>query len=173
MKKSIYVLAALLCVSCAGHTDVLIIGGGASGTAAGIQASRMGANTMIAEESTWLGGMLTAAGVSAVDGNYNMRSGLYDEFVDDLAEHYGSLNALQSGWVSNVLFEPHVGDEIFKSMAAEVSEHLDIHYNTSFVSARKTSGGWKVKLRQNGRTFSVNTRVLLDCTSGTWPGPWA
>ena len=39
--------------------DVLIIGGGASGVTSGIQSARMGANTLILEESTWLGGMLT------------------------------------------------------------------------------------------------------------------
>ena len=47
--------------------DVLIIGGGASGVTSGIQSARMGANTLILEESTWLGGMLTSAGVSAVE----------------------------------------------------------------------------------------------------------
>ena len=52
--------------------DVLIIGGGASGVTSGIQSARMGANTLILEESTWLGGMLTSAGVSAVDGNYRL-----------------------------------------------------------------------------------------------------
>ena len=36
--------------------DVLIIGGGASGVTSGIQSARMGANTLILEESTWLGG---------------------------------------------------------------------------------------------------------------------
>ena len=56
-------------------TDVLIIGGGASGVTSGIQSARMGANTLILEESTWLGGMLTSAGVSAVDGNYRLPAG--------------------------------------------------------------------------------------------------
>ena len=37
--------------------DVLIIGGGASGVTSGIQSARMGANTLILEESTWLGGL--------------------------------------------------------------------------------------------------------------------
>ena len=48
--------------------DVLIIGGGASGVTAGIQSARMGVETLIVEETEWLGGMLTSAGVSAVDG---------------------------------------------------------------------------------------------------------
>ena len=47
--------------------DVLVIGGGASGVTAGIQSARMGANTLIIEETSWLGGMLTSAGVSAVE----------------------------------------------------------------------------------------------------------
>lgn len=155
-------MSAFLAFSCARTTDVLIIGGGASGTAAGIQAARMGVKTVIAEESTWLGGMLTGAGVSAVDGNYRMRSGLYDEFVDALAEHYGSLRALQTGWVSHVLFEPHVGDAIFKQMAD--LHDLDVIYNTSFLGAKKISGGWKVKLLHGGRRVTYKAHILIDGT---------
>ena len=58
-------------------TDVLVIGGGASGVAAGIQSARMGAQTIIAEETPWLGGMLSAAGVSATDGNHMLPSALW------------------------------------------------------------------------------------------------
>ena len=39
-------------------TDVLVIGGGASGVAAGIQSARMGARTIIAEEETESGDLL-------------------------------------------------------------------------------------------------------------------
>ncbi|MCD7916444.1 MAG: FAD-dependent oxidoreductase [Tannerellaceae bacterium] len=59
------------------EVDVLIIGGGASGTTAGIQSARLGARTLIIEEHTWLGGMLTAAGVSAIDGNHKLPAGLW------------------------------------------------------------------------------------------------
>ena len=41
------------------EVDVLVIGGGASGVTAGIQASHMGSQTLIVEETPWLGGMLT------------------------------------------------------------------------------------------------------------------
>jgi NADPH-dependent 2,4-dienoyl-CoA reductase/sulfur reductase-like enzyme len=50
-------------------TDVLVVGGGTGGTAAGIQSARSGAKTIIVEKTKWLGGMLTAAGVSCTDGN--------------------------------------------------------------------------------------------------------
>ena len=47
----------------------------------------MGANTLILEESTWLGGMLTSAGVSAVDGNYRLPAGLWGEFKNRLSDY--------------------------------------------------------------------------------------
>ena len=99
-------------------TDVLIIGGGASGVTSGIQSARMGANTLILEESTWLGGMLTSAGVSAVDGNYRLPAGLWGEFKNRLSDYYGGLDSLKTGWVSNVLFEPSVGNKILHEMVA-------------------------------------------------------
>ena len=57
--------------TCSGenNVDILVVGGGASGVTSGIQAARMGATTLVVEESSWLGGMLTSAGVSAIDGN--------------------------------------------------------------------------------------------------------
>ena len=82
------------------ETDILIIGGGASGVTAGIQAARLNVKTIIVEETTWLGGMLTSAGVSATDGNHEMPSGLWGEFRSQLRKYYGGAKALETGWVS-------------------------------------------------------------------------
>ena len=57
--------------------DIVIIQGSTGGTTAGIQAARMGTKTLIIEPHQWLGGMLTAAGVSAIDGNHHMPAGLW------------------------------------------------------------------------------------------------
>ena len=111
-------LAWLLCAGCARRYDVVIAGGGTSGTAAAIQASRQGARTLLVEPTTWLGGMLTSAGVSATDGCYRLRGGLWGEFRTALEAHYGGDSALMTGWVSNVMFEPSVGDSLLKRMAA-------------------------------------------------------
>ncbi|HMQ91311.1 MAG TPA: FAD-dependent oxidoreductase, partial [Flavilitoribacter sp.] len=56
---------------------VIIAGGGASGTAAALQCTRMGVPCVLLEETPWLGGMLTSAGVSAVDGNHQLPSGIW------------------------------------------------------------------------------------------------
>jgi flavin-dependent dehydrogenase len=120
-------------------TQILIIGGGTGGVTAGIQAARLGVSTLIAEPSTWLGGMLTSAGVSATDGNHQMPAGLWGEFRDSLYAHYGSVEAVNTGWVSNTHFEPHVGAAIFKNMAEKSGTKL--WFNTIFLSAKKNKKG--------------------------------
>ena len=120
---------AILCTgSCSKpeHVDVLVVGGGASGISAGIQSARMGVHTMVVEETPWVGGMLTSAGVSCIDGNYRLQSGIFGEFADSLAARYGGWEALKTGWVSNINFEPHVGQEILTHMAASCGEFLDL-----------------------------------------------
>ena len=101
------------------ETEVLVVGGGVSGFSSALQAARMGQKVLIVEESPWLGGMLTSAGVSATDGNYRLPSGVWGEFIDKLVEHYGSKKALMTGWVSNIQFEPKVGQEIIQQLIKE------------------------------------------------------
>ena len=113
------------------YTDVLVVGGSASGVAAGLQSARMGVATLIVEPTTWLGGMITAAGVSAFDGNHLMPAGLFGEFRDQLYQVYGGPKQVETGWVSNTLFEPHVGDSIFKAFAIK-EKKLQIQFNYSF-----------------------------------------
>ncbi|MEN9838989.1 MAG: hypothetical protein RL177_468 [Bacteroidota bacterium] len=116
----------LLSVACAGsrsqvdtlQTSVLVIGGGASGAPAAIQAARLGVDVIVVEQTPWLGGMLTAAAVSATDGNHLLPSGLWGEFRDSLYARYGGPGPLATGWVSNTHFEPWVGAEILANIVA-------------------------------------------------------
>jgi hypothetical protein len=145
-------------------TDVLIIGGGASGTTAGIQSARLGANTIIIEETDWLGGMLTAAGVSAIDGNHKLPSGLWGEFRSGIYIHYGGPAAVATGWVSNTLFEPSVGNKILKGMVA-AEPLLQVFYQSKFISAaRNNDSSWKVTIHQKGRQKTIKAKVLIDAS---------
>ena len=47
--------------------DVLVVGGGMGGVAAALAAARRGCRTCLLEETDWLGGQLSAQGVSALD----------------------------------------------------------------------------------------------------------
>ncbi len=47
--------------------DVLVVGGGTGGIAAALAAARAGRRVCLLEETNWIGGQLTAQGVSALD----------------------------------------------------------------------------------------------------------
>ena len=120
---------------------------------------------MVVEETPWVGGMLTAAGVSCVDGNYKMQSGLFGEFADSLAMRYGSWEALQTGWVSYINFEPHVGQEILSNIAASCGDLLQVRRETVMLGVQKTEGLWTVELQAaSGKKYTVTADVLIDGT---------
>ncbi len=145
------------------RVDVLVIGGGASGVAAGIQAARMGSNTLIVEETPWLGGMLTAAGVSATDGNYRMRGGIWGEFIDSLVTHYGSLDSLRTGWVSKILFEPSVGNSIFQHIVAK-EKNLTVYNKGKLTNLKKVNNEWHADIQYANTTKKVIAKILIDAT---------
>ena len=143
--------------------DLIIVGGGASGTAAGISAGRLGAKTLIIEPTTWLGGMLTSAGVSAIDGNHRLPSGIWGEFKSELEAYYGGPEKLATGWVSNTLFEPKVGNEILKKMASKVEE-LSVSFESEWEVANYKDGLWAVTFTKNGKIETVTAPLLIDAT---------
>jgi hypothetical protein len=168
----IALLSLLTFVGCADHspkvinTDVLVVGGGTAGTAAGIQSARLGAKTIVAEEFTWLGGMITAAGVAAFDGNHQMPSGIWAEFRQQIYQVYGGAKAVETGWVSNTLFEPHIGDSIFKSMAAR-EKNLQVLFQHRFLETiRKDSTiiGAKFLSKESNDTVIIYAQVVIDAT---------
>lgn len=148
------------------RVDVLVVGGGTGGTAAGIQSARTGARTLIVEPTPWLGGMLTAAGVSATDGNHLLPSGLWAEFREQLYKVYGGPNKVATGWVSNTQFEPHVGDSIFKSMAARES-NLTVLYGYELIAVLKKGDricGARFQHLTTGKKLLVRSTQLIDAT---------
>lgn len=147
-------------------TDVLVIGGGTGGAAAGIQAARMGVSVIIAEPTVWLGGMFSSAGVAAFDGNHNMPSGLFGEFRAQLYKVYGGPDAVATGWVSNTQFEPRIGDSIMKLMAGS-EKKLKILYKHQFTKVIKNgvviSGAVFTNL-ENGKSVTINAKQVIDAT---------
>lgn len=148
------------------RTSVLVIGGGTSGVSAGIQSARLGTSTLIVEETPWLGGMISAAGVSAIDGNHRLPSGLWAEFRNHLYKLYVGPQQVETGWVSNTLFEPHVADSIFKQMAG-AEKKLQVLFNSRFVGVQ-TNGTKIVAARfinlQTKKPFLVVADVFIDAT---------
>lgn len=163
-----YLLVIFLSASCArsnmDNIDVLVVGGGASGVTSGIQAARMGVSVLILEETTWLGGMLTSAGVSAIDGNYNLPGGLWGEFKNRLSNYYGGLDSLKTGWVSHVLFEPSVGNKILHEMVAE-EKKLKVWKQARLKSVNKVGSEWVAEVEVEGNGIKmVKAKIMIDAT---------
>lgn len=143
--------------------DVIVLGGGTGGTSAAIQSARMGARTAIVAPNEWLGGMLTAAGVPAIDGNHNLPAGIWGEFRDSLYAHYGGPEKVSTGWVSMTLFEPHIGARIFRNISSQI-KNLDVYTNTRFNQIERVGDFWELNILQNGKSIHVRTQILIDGT---------
>lgn len=146
--------------------DLLVVGGGTSGVAAGIAASRMGVSTLIAEETVWLGGMLSAAGVSATDGNHLLPSGLWGEFRDRIYAHYGGASKVATGWVSNTHFEPHVANQVWQELA-KAERNLKVLHRVRFFKAlvrgKKIVGAQFISLTSK-KKFTIHAKQVIDAT---------
>lgn len=143
--------------------DVVVVGGGVAGTSAAIQAARMGSSTLFLSEYEWIGGMLTSAGVSAVDGNYRLQSGLFGEFRDALVAHYGDNEALNTGWVSRTLFEPSVGNSILHDMVQAESD-LTLWHNATVSEVKPDGDDYRLLVQVDGKEVAVTAHRLIDAT---------
>lgn len=144
------------------ETDVLVYGAGAAGTAAAIQAARQDVKVVLIEPEIWLGGMLTSAGVSAIDGNHQLPSGIWGEFRDSLYQHYGGPEKVATGWVSNTLFEPKTAADILLNMVkAEPNITLFTEYTIQEVFTENNKVTGATFLGEQG-TLQVNAKISID-----------
>jgi hypothetical protein len=140
--------------------QLLVVGGSVSGTMAAIQSARLGVQTLLIEEGPWLGGMMTAGGVSAIDGNHHLPSGLWGEFRENLKKHYGSEANLKTGWVSNTMFEPKVGAKILAQMCGK-EQRLRIKFGVKIQKIKRLDNAWQITLSDSQ---SITVPLLIDAT---------
>ena len=105
-----------------GSYDVVVVGAGTGGCAAAISAARLGMRVALVEESTWIGGQLTASAVSTMDDVRRNRSGLYGEVISRIVAHYKALGRTANTcyWGSDTIAcEPAVGQKILYDLLSE------------------------------------------------------
>ena len=111
--------------------DLCIAGGGLGGSAAALAACEAGLRVILTEETRWLGGQLSAQGVSVLDENYWVESGgatrSYQALRARIRAHYRAQlraepadPAFNPGncWASRLAFEPAVGAAAVDSLLA-------------------------------------------------------
>lgn len=140
--------------------DVIVLGEGTGAVSAAIQAARGNAKTLYINPLPWFGGMLTAAGVSATDGNHKLPSGLWAEWRGMLRDHYGGADSLFTGWVSNTMFEPSVGEQYWRQLVQQES-NLTVLENQIWQTIVKDNNYWNIAL-EDGSVF--RSKILIDGT---------
>lgn len=159
--------------SVSNEVDVLVVGGGTAGVVAAIQAARAGAQTMIVERGTQLGGTMTTGGV-AWPGIFDawgkqVIGGIGWELVKESVE-------LDAGEMPDfsVYEKPHwknqvqINQYLYALLAEEKCEMagVKIAYYEFPINVTKTAGGWTVDCAGFGTQRTVKCRQLIDCTGG-------
>lgn len=150
--------------------DVVVVGAGTGGIAAAIQAARLKSKVALLEETENIGGQMTAAAVSNIDGAYDGGTGIYREFEDRVRAYYGdtarfpphgkSIHTCYWNGTSTVCFEPVVGETILRKMLVEAG--VDLLLTTTVVGALKSGGVVTgVKLQTGGQ---LHANVVIDAT---------
>ncbi len=95
--------------------QVVVWGGGTGGVAAALQSARCGASTLLLTPGIWLGGMVSAAGVSAPDGHEIScwQSGLWGALLRELEQT--TEQGLDQNWVSCFGFRPEQAERILQT----------------------------------------------------------
>ena len=165
-------LAVLGTVLSAQAYDVCVVGGGAAGIAAALQAGRAGAKTLLIEQGFQVGGNMTTGGVSwpglfhawgrqVIDGCgwelvtncVSLAGGTLPDFsVDPGAEH----------WRHQV----RINIPLFVALAEEAltAAGVEIRYHTAPSAAVRTNGVWRMTLDAMGERQQVCAKVLVDAT---------
>jgi hypothetical protein len=144
-------------------TDVLVIGGSASGTAAAIQCARSKIKTILVEPGPWLGGSMTSGGICILDANKNIPSGIFGEFRKKVTEFYKKTPGYDTTYNATLRFEPYTGAAILKKITDTV-KNLTVKLNTPWTNVKKDDTGWDVTITQNGSSITIKTKVLIDAT---------
>jgi hypothetical protein len=146
-------------------TDVLVIGGNASGVAAGIQSARSKVKTVLVAENIHFS--------EPFQGNprlhirlsqyVNDSSGLWAEYWKHLVDYYkipaGADTTLNPALWSNA----QRCDSILKKITDTVKK-LSVYLKTTFTSIKKDGDGWNVRFMQDGKVIDIKARVVVDAT---------
>lgn len=162
--------------------EVLVVGGGTGGVAAALAASRAGRRVCLLEETDWLGGQLTAQGVSALDEHehierfggtrsyYALREAIRDRYRR-LAPALAATPRPNPGncWVTRLAFEPRVALACLEGMLAPALAAGRLRVVTRTRAARVETAGDRVTAvlavrLDSARWLRVRPRVVIDAT---------
>ena len=161
--------------------DILVVGGSMGGVAGAWAAARRGHRVCLVEETDWIGGQMTAQGISALDEHAHIErfggSRSYYAMREAIRDHYRALCArdalepLNPGtcWVTALAFEPRVGLAVLEQLLAPEVEAGRLRiFPRSKACAAEVEGDRVTGIRavdlDSGRQREFRFRYVLDAT---------
>ncbi len=141
---------------------LVVWGGGTGGLAAAVQAARLGTKTLLLTPGPWLGGMVSAAGVSAPDGHELScwQTGLWGAFLRDIAKV--EPDGLDHNWVSCFGFHPRRAEQVLQRWVADCPQ-LDWWPNVSLKSiSRDQNRIQSIEIEISKRIKKLRLDLLID-----------
>jgi hypothetical protein len=168
------------------RSSLLIVGGGLGGVASALAALRNNvSNVVLLEETSWLGGQMTAQSVSAPDENRLVETSgatrTYKRLREMIRNHYRKLGATDGGarfepwldpgncWVSRLAFEPSVAVSMIEELMHPYTEAKQLrvfkrHKVLSVkVERKKIRSVLSVDL-DTGKFVEIRSKFVLDAT---------
>lgn len=151
--------------------DVVIVGGGVSGSVGAIAAARCGAKVLLVEEHGFLGGSLTAMGVGPMMSFHNAAGtqvvrGIPDELIERLKARGASLGHIPDTTTYCSTVTPFDSEELKIELETMLSEAgVAVLYHTQLAGA-ETAGErlTHVVLCNKAGLTAVTARVFIDAT---------
>jgi hypothetical protein len=142
--------------------DVLVWGGGTGGVAAAIQAARGGATTLLLTPGSWLGGMVSAAGVCCPDGNEltPWQTGLWGAFLRELERR--EPEGLDHNWVSCFGYRPSTAEAILQDWVKAEAKLLWWPSCSLLEVERQGSLITAMRMETGGEQRRVRCQVVID-----------
>ncbi len=151
--------------------DIIVLGGGAAGICAAIQAGRLGARVMLVEKQSQLGGTTTTGGINGIQTFFaygqQVIAGIGWELV------CRTYQALGLPGPDGRLFEPacgrtttEVNPAVYAAIvdAAVIEAGVELRLHTMLGAIRSVAKGWSLTLCGKEGLYEATAGVVIDCS---------
>lgn len=153
--------------------EVLIVGCGTSGICAAASASRLGANVLLVEKNSYLGGAAIAGLHRFICGLYinsgskpktTLNEGMPREIHNRLRTLAPSEKITRIGLVNILPFATRDIISVYKSLLSRKND-IEVLYNSKVISVKTNKGIiGSIKVRSQKSTCTVSPKVVIDCS---------